>query len=118
MGNPYHHEFWSIDKIDYNIELFHLNQYLSIIFQLDQQKDVYNRVTYSLLDMTGQIGGVFEIFTLLCGFAVSAFNKRMLLYCLMQNIYYTQNNNCMTSIEPAWDNSVDNVLNKSSKSMT
>ena len=41
---------------------------------MDSQRDEYHRTVYSILDMTGQVGGVFEILTLFFGFIVSGYN--------------------------------------------
>ena len=70
---------------------------------MDSQRDEYHRTVYSILDMTGQVGGVFEILTLFFGFIVSGYNKRMLLYSLAENIYYTQ-----TNLTPKSDVNIEN----------
>ena len=70
---------------------------------MDSQRDEYHRTVYSILDMTGQVGGVFEILTLFFGFIVSGYNKRMLLYSLAENIYYTQ-----TNLSPKSDVNIEN----------
>ena len=100
------HHFWSIDQIHYDIGGVDLkNSILKASFQLDDHQDQYQRVVYSFFDMTGQIGGVYEIIAIVVGFIINAFNKRMLVYSLIGSLYYTR------KPDHAEDSGLDNTLN-------
>ena len=101
------HQFWSIDTIHFDVSPIGRRQSIfKANFKLDDHLDQYQRVVYSFFDMTGQIGGVYEIIAIVFGFIINAFNKRMLVYSLIGSLYYTRKPNDVndTSLNSTFNN--------------
>ena len=87
-------QFWCIDTIHYDANTLDSEQtFFSAYFDLDDNQDQYQRVVYSFFDMTGQIGGVYEILALAFGLMINVYNKRMFNYSLIESLYYTLKTN-------------------------
>ena len=80
---------------------------LTIYIQQDPVEDFHNRKVYSLLDFTGQLGGVFEVLNILGSFIVGKLAKRSFLYSLFNKLYSVQlgslkpNQRILSNIKPA-----------------
>ena len=56
----------------------------------DPQKDNYNRVVFSFLDLFGQLGGVFELMCIWMGLVVRFFAKNVMFFSLFKKLYHTE----------------------------
>jgi len=56
----------------------------------DPQKDNYNRVVFSFLDLFGQLGGVFELMCIWMGLIVRFFSKNVFLFSIFKRLYHTE----------------------------
>lgn len=52
----------------------------------DSQVDVYERHTYTVLDLFGELGGLFQIFFLLGNLVIYNYNKRMMKFDLVNTL--------------------------------
>lgn len=63
---------------------------LEIAVHIDPEEGSYERRVYSLLDMTGQLGGLYEIFEVFGGIIVGFFTERLLMFSLMSRLYQVE----------------------------
>ena len=63
---------------------------LSIRIVQDDDVNIYERKVFSLLEMFGQMGGVYEVIRLMFELFVAFFAKRLMMYTLFSHIYYTE----------------------------
>ena len=88
------HSFYSIGDVDQDFDTEESDGViLSIRIIQDDDVNNYERKVYSLLDMFGQIGGVYEIIRLIFEVLVGFFAKRIMMYTLFSYIYYVEDKN-------------------------
>ena len=88
------HSFYSIGDVDQDFDTEESDGVvLSIRIIQDDDVHNYERKVYSLLDMFGQIGGVYEIIRLIFEILVGFFAKRIMMYTLFSYIYYVEDKN-------------------------
>ncbi|CAI2361436.1 unnamed protein product [Moneuplotes crassus] len=89
--------FYSIGKhnLDFTNEHNTNDPYL-IDFEIFQDNtiDLYERRVYSFLDLTGQLGGFFEILVIFGGLFVNYFSTKLYNYSLFNQLYCADNNYC------------------------
>lgn len=90
FSSPEKDSFWSVDRREQDFSGFNGYNYITVDIQLDPQKDSYSRTVYSFFDLTGQVGGVFEILTLSFGLMVGFITKRIFIFNLLEALYYTK----------------------------
>ena len=59
---------------------------------MDAQEDLYERVVYSLLDMSGNIGGLYGVFLAGGGVIIGYFAQRLLEFSMLSRLYQTIEN--------------------------
>jgi hypothetical protein len=57
------------------------------MFNKDAASDSYSRSVFSLLDLTGNLGGLFEILQITGSLIVVYFSRDLLLYSLLSKLY-------------------------------
>ena len=62
--------------------------YLSVLIEVNSEIDNYERTLYSFWDMTGTLGGIYEVMEILFGFLLGWYNSKLLH--LKQVKYYNQ----------------------------
>lgn len=82
--------FYSVEKTDYDINLDVSSQLLNINFFIDQSEDFYQRKVYNFFDLTGQIGGLYEILSIIGGIFVAFFADKILMLSLMSKLYQVE----------------------------
>ncbi|CAI2361053.1 unnamed protein product [Moneuplotes crassus] len=75
---------------------------LVIEFQIDPIVDSFERRVYTFLDLSGQLGGFFEILLLIGGILVNYFANKLYEYYMFQNLYSTE----ASTINKKFDNKV------------
>ena len=86
---------------------------LNCIFHIDPQTDSYNRSVYTFLDMTGQVGGFYEILEILGSFFVGIFAEKLLNLSLISNLYTYRTNpdsNSLNKTIPKMNDSNANIF--------
>lgn len=73
-----------------------VNKYLLIsilacTFVKDQATDSYERSVFGVLDLTGNLGGLFEVLSILGSFVVGFFADRIFLYTFLSKLYHIDN---------------------------
>lgn len=63
---------------------------LSLYIRQDSSIDYYERRVYSLLDLTGQVGGLFEVFQAIGSLLVGFFAHKLLLYSFFNKLYHVE----------------------------
>lgn len=69
------------------------DDFIRIGFQIDPNEDTYQRRVYTFLDMTGQIGGVFEILSVLVGAIVRFVGFKIFILSIMSRLYFVKEYN-------------------------
>ena len=62
-------------------------EFLSIFIRLDPKSDVYERRVYSIGDLLGQAGGVYESLMVMGALFVGIFSERLFISAIMKKIY-------------------------------
>jgi hypothetical protein len=60
---------------------------LALTFRKDAESDSYSRSVFSILDLFGNIGGVFEILQVTGGLIVGYFSRDLFLYSILTKLY-------------------------------
>ena len=60
---------------------------ITIRFEKDYEYETYERVVFSILDLFGNVGGVFGIFTIFGSYFVGVFASRFFNYSIISNFY-------------------------------
>ena len=83
------HRFYSVENtyLDLQTENPFTQLLFYCIFHIDPQTDSYNRSVYTFLDLTGQVGGFYEILEIMGSFFVGIFAEKLLSLSLVSNLY-------------------------------
>lgn len=79
---------------------------------VDFQEDYYQRDVYTFLDMTGQIGGVFQIFDIIGVFIIGTVANRLFLFSIISKLYLIKRSDSSDKL-----NSIKNKLFKVDENM-
>ena len=81
--------FVSLERVDQTFSNYDSSDSLlmSITFVKDYNYNAYERKVFSLLDVFGNIGGVFEILKIIGGILVGSFAERFFNYSIISNLY-------------------------------
>ncbi|CAI2382440.1 unnamed protein product [Moneuplotes crassus] len=66
------------------------NSIYKLLFVKDAETKSYERQVFSLLEVTGNIGGLFEILERTGGFLVALFSGRMFLFSILTKLYHVE----------------------------
>ena len=84
-------EFYSISEYDVDMSLeIEDGNLFRYIMRLDHNKDHYERSVYTIIDLTGQIGGLYEIFQLVGKFLIGFISSKILILTMMSKMYHVQ----------------------------
>lgn len=92
IGNEIKSNFYSIEKTDNDFYDIYANTYLEINLTIDPNVDLYERKVYSFFDLTGQLGGLYEVLHTIIGIIVGLISSRILVMTMMSNLYYIYSN--------------------------
>ena len=62
------------------------DSYIYVNFVVDDEIELYERSIYSIWDLFGQIGGVYEVLEIVCMLFVSYFNEKLLTLSLVNDM--------------------------------
>ena len=62
-------------------------EFLSVFIRLDPKSDVYERRVYSIGDLLGQMGGVYESLMIIGAMFVGIFSERLFISAILRKIY-------------------------------
>ena len=84
-------QFYSVTDYDVDISLeVEDGVLLNYIMRLDHNQDHYERSVYTLVDLTGQIGGLYEIFQLVGRLCIGFISSKILILTMMSKMYHVQ----------------------------
>jgi hypothetical protein len=113
LGSVKESKFYSIGSYSKDILRRYDNIFGAVQLLLDAKQDTYQRTIFGFFDLTGQIGGLYEIFEVLGGLLVGHFAKKLFLFSLFSRIYKIERP--LPSIDDS-DISESNGINDSSSS--
>jgi hypothetical protein len=83
--------FYSVERSDYDFTNEMFGNLLAISLVVDAKEDYYERKVYNFFDFTGQLGGLFEILSIVGGIFVAFFAEKILIFSLMNSLYQVEN---------------------------
>lgn len=69
-----------------------MNYLATFLIAIDEETAYYSRTVYSILDLTGQLGGVFEIFDIFGGIFIGLFADKLFVFSIISRLYQTKVN--------------------------
>jgi hypothetical protein len=98
-------EFVSISTT--NVDLYHRRAHVmtsaTVRFVIDPKQETYERVIFSILNLTGQVGGLYEVFEVVGAFVIGYFTEKLFYYSMFKRIYHVKasipERNCIDSIK-------------------
>jgi hypothetical protein len=90
--SPKTETFYSLDASISKLNNYEASNkpYIEAIFSLSNRYDVYERNVYTIFDMLGQLGGVFEILFILGSYVVPFISRKMFYNSLISDLYYVE----------------------------
>lgn len=85
--------FYSVERSDYDFTNEIYGNMFACTFVIDSKEDYYERKVYNFFDLTGQIGGLYEIFSIIGGIIVSFLSEKILMLSLMSSLYQVNSKN-------------------------
>ena len=79
--------FVNVDRVDQKIRDSRNDNLLTIRFVKDYNYDSYERQVFSLLDLFGNLGGLFEVLFILGGLTVGSFIDKLFHYSIISSFY-------------------------------
>ena len=81
--------FYSVGNRQQNVENkdFNEDRYLTIFFRMSQNYEVYERTTYTLFEVLGEVGGVFEILSIVGSVIVLSLSTQLFNNSLLAKLY-------------------------------
>ena len=94
LGDTKTSEFLNVEKKNLDI-LTELSdgQIFEVSIRLDENKDFYKRTVFSLIDLLGILGGVYQVLFTLSSFFIRFISTDMLFYSILRRLYFTNKNN-------------------------
>lgn len=89
IGGTTKESFYGIYKSadDFGVETSS-GQLITITFTMDAAFENYQRTVYNILDMSGQLGGLYEVFEVMFGFFATALASKILTFTIMKRMYH------------------------------
>jgi hypothetical protein len=85
-------EFVSISTT--NVDVYHRRTNVmttaTVRFVVDPKQETYERVIFSILDLTGQVGGLYEVFEVVGAFIIGYFTEKLFYYSMFKKIYHVK----------------------------
>ena len=89
LGSKKTQEFYSVGNIVTDFAPT-ANEYVAqLTFVQDTRVDTYERAVFGVFDLTGQIGGLYEIFEIFGALFIGYFSEKLFYFSLFSKIYKT-----------------------------
>ena len=92
IGTTRNLQFYSIENKDNDFFIADMDTYASVLLKMEAREDTYERTVFSFFDLTGLVGGVFEILEITGGVFVSIFAHRLFMFSMLNDLYQVQKN--------------------------
>jgi hypothetical protein len=77
-----------------NVDLYHRRAHVmtsaTVRFVIDPKQETYERVIFSIFDLTGQVGGLYEVFEVVGAFVIGYFTEKLFYYSMFKRIYHVK----------------------------
>ena len=90
IGDTQDQQFYSVETFANDFIFSNLGPYVSVFLNMEEREDTYERTVFSFFDLTGLVGGVFEILELAGGLFVSIFAHRLFMFSMLKDLYQVQ----------------------------
>jgi hypothetical protein len=90
FGDQKKGKFYSVESADFDLRPVYNGVLVDVNIVIDPTEDFYNRKVYNIFDYTGQIGGLYEILSIIGGIIVTFFSDKILMLSLMSNLYQVE----------------------------
>lgn len=90
FGGPEAKKFYSVSDVKESWAYYGGPEYVYVKLQLDPETQLYKRTVYSLLDLVGQLGGVFGILSSVCTLVIGIYSERMLFHSIVKKCYQVE----------------------------
>ena len=84
---PKEQKYTRLVKFDNSLSYGETN-ILKVSFLKSNQKQSIERSVFTILDLFGLLGGIFEVFSISAGLLVAIFSDRLLNYTILSNLYH------------------------------
>ena len=104
--------FYSIGSKEVDIEELTDDTVMTIQIVQDSVVDQYQRSVFTFMEMIGQLGGLYEVLTLLASFLISGIVQKFFTMSILRNLFYVE---CNPQDENSnfWDkNQINSIRNK------
>ena len=91
-GQNKEHHFYSVERTKTDFEDQTGTAKINVYLTMDNHVYNYERTVFSLLDLTGLIGGAFELCEILGGIFVGYFSQKLLNFSMLSRLYQIQYN--------------------------
>ena len=82
-------EFFTVDRIQMDIGSLAYKSFAEIGIMLDPNRDIYRRTVFTILDLSGTIGGIFGFLSSGCGFILGLITTHIMMFSIFRRLYYT-----------------------------
>ena len=100
-------EFFSVDRVENDVGSFDYEVVAQVGILLDPNRDTYKRTVFTILDLSGTLGGIFGLLSSAWGFIIGMISTQIMYSSVFRRLYYTNNIN--------FQSLAVNILNKSKK---
>ena len=90
LGTTRDLQFYNIETSNNDFYTIDTDIYLSVYMRMEAREDTYERTVFSLFDLTGLVGGVFEILEVTGGIFVSFFAHKLFMFSMLNDLYQVQ----------------------------
>lgn len=89
ISDPVEKIFYSVERTQTDLsDYYNDGTLLEVNFVIDTTFDYYERVVYSFLDMTGQVGGLYEVVKVVVGMIVTFFANKLFMFSIINKLYH------------------------------
>ena len=90
IGSTQDLQFYNVDTSENDFIFSNSNSYVSVYLNMEAREDTYERTVFSFFDLTGLVGGVFEILELAGGLFVSFFAHKLFMFSMLNDLYQVE----------------------------
>lgn len=90
LGGPVEKKFYSVSDVKESWAYYGGPEYVYVKLQLDPETQLYKRTVYSILDLIGQLGGVFGILSSVFTLIVGIYSENMLFHSIVKKCYQVE----------------------------
>ena len=93
LKSPKNEKFWIVNKSIVDLAVLTNNAVLDASIFIDCNKDTYKRTVFTIMDLFGNVGGIYGLFMSAWGFFVGIISSQILLASVFRRLYFTNKAN-------------------------